>query len=1299
MRRRKDTSISGSRDANVWVVARIRPALPDEEHEPQGIDTQPGSNSVVARPISGKQRHFTVDEVFDSRLPSGSQEKVFEGVGRSLVASALEGYNVCVMAYGHTGSGKTYTMIGSGSSAPVFQSKGAGLLPRFLWELGSQVDDGEPRYRVEFVEVYNEKIRDLLLSGSDHDRVRKVHVHPKFGVIVDGLKPAAVSSVDEALGLLHFGNQMRTVSATTMNSRSSRSHAIFTFIFEQPGGNAVAASGESRGVNTVTFVDLAGREDQSVSLNRAVQFKEMVAINTSLFHLSNVIAKLATGALQGGHVLSEFRNSKLTLMLSQALAGNSRTTLVATTAPLASFFEDTSLTLSFAQTAKRIKTAPVVNKSTNDMISDLKEEIARLRAELLSATEVAEGSSGGARIIQLREEAEDAEALFGQLSKLDSSWEDMRTESMRADLRRAEAAHKFGFADVGSTAKSDLPYLVNMDSDPALRGICKYYLDKDQPLVVGDDEEECNMVIQGVGVADQMCMIECLPNGGVVISLIDAGVEEPPRVLVNGKPLVPGLRRELKNGDALIFGFGKGFVLIIPTEGGQDIDLDILSAIECVTDTEGEQFQAALPYLRYLSAHAPDGCVEPLVKALHCVCPLIDEANVITREVLEVGGSVRFELQTLTDLFDFESDTPDLAVCIIKDSVCSSDQRRTRGGSRLIQSGRLSTQPTTRRNSVFSNLVSQNRASCSGGAGSAAGRGSVFAPLAQDLGIEEHMRVGKDNNKLKYVWSLEKFLGRLAAFREVYEEGMAAGDGFAAIRLRFQAKPHLDPWRECALDEISVLDAAALPGKCEAPLATPLLSGEFLRRPQFRDPERGPTLNRDQVSTLPEHASMDRTVSLSSASGTKSTSLLCQQVEQLTASIDELVAIARSSSDAQPSIAAAAAAAAAAATAAAMAVTSPAPTRPCDGTMPEPLSPPPVPVYSAAGSTPAAAAAAVKSFWKPLSGSSGSTFPWSSCSALPPRAGMFGEPCPEPSLLTRSSGRPGSCDRARSGSQRAPAQAELDLLASGVGGGYASSRLGYSDAPAVYSASGCSSAGIPSVPSEQLQSQLTSPRLRTVQSAQCRATSPLVARVPTISLLPGALLSVVPSPAFSSLPRSINSPRSSPVPGSSPRRPPSRQVSRQVSRHVSPSPGGSRIFVASPTASPVGSPPPRLRATIGGSVQRTASFAWSAQHTPRSSIPMPRTLQFADVSRSISCVKPGSLAAPPKTFLDPAAIQRANASLRALQGNATQISAPGTPSFSAPTPTSASAPTSLSADVSFSYLVRTPQVEPIAGAC
>merc|ERR1719201_2517860 len=131
-----------------------------------------------------------------------------------------------------------------------------------------------------------------------------------------------------------------------MNAESSRSHAIFSFKFACEGGKENHSS-------VMTFVDLAGREDQAASQNKEMQFREMTYINTSLFHLSHLITKLSDGTLQKGS-LADFRNSKLTLLLSQALIGNSCTALLATIAPSAMYFEDSLSTINFAQQVKKI---------------------------------------------------------------------------------------------------------------------------------------------------------------------------------------------------------------------------------------------------------------------------------------------------------------------------------------------------------------------------------------------------------------------------------------------------------------------------------------------------------------------------------------------------------------------------------------------------------------------------------------------------------------------------------------------------------------------------------------------------------------------------------------------------------------------------------------------------------------------------------------------------------------------------------------------------------------------------------
>merc|ERR1719183_801224 len=138
------------------------------------------------------------------------------------------------------------------------------------------------RYTCEYYEVYNEQIRDLL-APMHTERKRTIHVHPKHGVKVDGISISTVTSIGEALDLINFGNQMRTVASTTMNERSSRSHAIFTFKFEmaEPLASTTPRVDLNRershsGVaaeSTITFVDLAGREDQEASTNQSMQFR------------------------------------------------------------------------------------------------------------------------------------------------------------------------------------------------------------------------------------------------------------------------------------------------------------------------------------------------------------------------------------------------------------------------------------------------------------------------------------------------------------------------------------------------------------------------------------------------------------------------------------------------------------------------------------------------------------------------------------------------------------------------------------------------------------------------------------------------------------------------------------------------------------------------------------------------------------------------------------------------------------------------------------------------------------------
>eukprot|EP00930_Biecheleria_cincta_P015389 TRINITY_DN12862_c0_g2_i3.p1 TRINITY_DN12862_c0_g2~~TRINITY_DN12862_c0_g2_i3.p1 ORF type:complete len:910 (-),score=159.23 TRINITY_DN12862_c0_g2_i3:68-2797(-) len=510
----------------------------------------------------------------------------------------------------------------------------------------------------------------------------------------------------------------------------------------------------------------------------------MVHINSSLFHLAGVVRKLAEGSIPPG-ALADFRNSKLTLLLSQALMGNSRTALIATVAPLAAFYDDTVSTLAFAQDAGRIQTTPIVNnKRPRDIIAELQAEVQQLRHALTKAQTQSAGEKD--------EQLSTAEAL---LSEYQRSWGDVKQQSQLLQCSRLEAAKRLGLA--GTPHEVGRPFLTNLSEDPSLQGVCNYFIGE-EPLKIGSNAEQCGMVVLGLGCDPVMAQVECTSSKEVSIELISSDGAIP-RVLVNGVALAPGAPQRLADQTTLIFGYSRCYRLIVPTKGvltsaelsdiapiSERVDLDIQSAIMEVTDTEGEQFKAARPFLRDLNARVPKRAFQAFVRALHRICPLVDEANVITRQVRKDEG-LRFELQVLTEFFDFEHAEPRLVVCLIWTPSQSS-------GSSI----RVLRQSSGNLNDI-SSPAGRRRAR----SGSIGFFTESWTPLVQNMGLEEQMTVGTAGDLLVNVWTLEKFLGRLSRIRELYEEGALAQDGFKSMRQQIRKKPNSDPWHDASLSQSS----------------------------------------------------------------------------------------------------------------------------------------------------------------------------------------------------------------------------------------------------------------------------------------------------------------------------------------------------------------------------------------------------------------------------------------------------------------------------------------------------------------
>lgn len=280
---------------------------------------------------------------------SSRQNDVFEYSIQSTVDDILNGYNGTVFAYGQTGAGKSYTMMGS----DIDDEEGKGIIPRIVEQIFTNImaSPGNIEYtvRVSYMEIYMERIRDLLAPQNDN---LPVHEEKSRGVYVKGLLEIYVSSVPEVYEVMRRGGMARAVAATNMNQESSRSHSIFVVTITQK--NVETGSAKS---GQLFLVDLAGSEKVGKTGASGQTLEEAKKINKSLSALGMVINSLTDG--KSTHI--PYRDSKLTRILQESLGGNSRTTLIINCSPSSYNDLETLSTLRFGVRAKAIKNKAKVN--------------------------------------------------------------------------------------------------------------------------------------------------------------------------------------------------------------------------------------------------------------------------------------------------------------------------------------------------------------------------------------------------------------------------------------------------------------------------------------------------------------------------------------------------------------------------------------------------------------------------------------------------------------------------------------------------------------------------------------------------------------------------------------------------------------------------------------------------------------------------------------------------------------------------------------------------------------------------
>lgn len=357
-----------SQSGNIKVFCRFRPLNPHEKLTSDLIKLENDSNiSVTVFPQTEHSipQTFTYDYIFTSE---STQEDVFTIAAKPIIEDVIQGFNGTIFAYGQTASGKTHTMTGH----DIFDPYTMGIVPRMISKVFDSIESADENVefavKVSYCELYLEKINDLVEVDK---KALKIRQDRSKGVYIANLSEHYVASDFDVFELLRIGTENRQVSCNKMNTKSSRSHTLFSLTITQ--NNALDLSAR---VGRLYLVDLAGSERVSKTNAEGQRLKELKTINKSLNTLGLVINQLTDG--KASHI--PYRDSKLTRILQDSLGGNSKTAIIITCSPALFNESETISTLRFGFRAKSIKNKPKVNRELT--MAELKLKLAKIEEEL-----------------------------------------------------------------------------------------------------------------------------------------------------------------------------------------------------------------------------------------------------------------------------------------------------------------------------------------------------------------------------------------------------------------------------------------------------------------------------------------------------------------------------------------------------------------------------------------------------------------------------------------------------------------------------------------------------------------------------------------------------------------------------------------------------------------------------------------------------------------------------------------------------------------------------------------------------
>eukprot|EP01006_Ploeotia_vitrea_P030482 TRINITY_DN62888_c0_g1_i1.p1 TRINITY_DN62888_c0_g1~~TRINITY_DN62888_c0_g1_i1.p1 ORF type:complete len:918 (-),score=123.69 TRINITY_DN62888_c0_g1_i1:1288-4041(-) len=526
-----------------------------------------GSKTFIKDPDTGEERDFKYDYSFQSHSETeqgigayATQETVMQTLGIPVLNAALEGRNISLFAYGQTGAGKSFSMLGK-VGVPELE----GIIPRSCREIFRRIDNETnplitQTVDIQVVEIYCEQINDLLADRKVWPaQGHKARLTAKFGYVVDTItKPCF--NFDDINSAMEFADKNRSVGSHALNPESSRAHTIYQINYAK-----ITKNENGKVVETVTaklnLIDLAGSERTDSAGTSGQMLKEGNAINLSLTALGGCIKALSENKKPN------FRDSKLTLLL-QASMTNGKVIMIAALSPASICYAETLSTLKFADRIKQVKIKCGKNVSA-DPVAELKKAMEAMRLQMQQEIDrLREGGAsleGAEKTAQMKEmevrmkEQKEAEAamradLQKKLTELQEGSEGRRARANGINQNWSKAFQ--GLSAAGADEKA--PHFVNLNEDPRLAETLVYPFPQGQTTTIGRSNPGNPPVLEfnGMGMIKDHCGVEHTEDGEVFLI-----PQNDSRTFLNGKKisektkLVHQMRVWLGNNYAFRFNF------------------------------------------------------------------------------------------------------------------------------------------------------------------------------------------------------------------------------------------------------------------------------------------------------------------------------------------------------------------------------------------------------------------------------------------------------------------------------------------------------------------------------------------------------------------------------------------------------------------------------------------------------------------------------------------------------------------------------------------------------------------------